>query len=150
MGKTVTKANHKFLYLYHYTPAENISSILASGLHPSTRDPKNSKSDAQWGDGQYLTDATPEEAESVTRQQFSYALFKTPWMFKAPPASLPTIGWLKIDVTNLRVQAVASLFGPRFPSRSIFLNSSSKKWPMVDRVVATGTITFQPGPKGHR
>jgi hypothetical protein len=150
MGKTVTKASQSFLYLYHYTSAENISSILASGLHPSTREPNNSKSDAQWGDGQYLTDATPEEAESVTRQQFSYALFKTPWMFKAPPASLPTIGWLKIDVTDLRVQAVASLFGQRFLGRSIFLNSSQSSLPMVSRVVATGTITFKPGPKGHR
>ena len=150
MSETVTKASQSFLYLYHYTPAENISNILASGLHPSTRDPNNPRSDAQWGDGQYLTDATPEEAECVTRQQFSYALFKIPWMFKAAPASLPTIGWLKIDVTDLPVQAVAPLFGQRFSGRSIFLNASQSSLPMIDRVVATGTITFQPGPKGHR
>ena len=69
---------------------------------------------------------------------------------KAPPASLPTIGWLKIDVTDLPVRAVAPLFGPRFSGRSIFLNASQSSLPMIDRVVATGTITFQPGPKGHR
>jgi hypothetical protein len=140
----------KILYLYHYTPTDNIPSIMATALNASIREPDNPKSDAQWGDGQYLTDVTPEEAATVTRQQFSYALFKFPWGFKAPPAPLPVIGWLKIDVTGLPVQQVAPLFGQRFPSRSIYLNLSQSPLSMVLRVVAKGRVTFQPGPKGYQ
>jgi RHS repeat-associated protein len=135
--------------LYHYTPAENIPSIIATGLKPSIRVPDDPRSDAQWGDGQYFTDATPEEASTATRQQFSYALFQHPWKFGGRPPLSP-IGWIEIDVEGLSVERKAALFGQRFPNRSIYLRLSIATLPVADRVIDTGIVTFQPGPSGSQ
>ncbi|NJO83982.1 MAG: hypothetical protein HC828_15130 [Blastochloris sp.] len=142
--------DRKPTYLYHYTSVDRIQSIIASGLNPSVRDLNDPKSDAQWGDGQYLTDLTPEELSTVTRQQASAALFKSPWKWGAPPNALPQIGWIKIKVRGLSVQRVAPLFGQRFPQRSIYLIPGANALPLSSRVGGTGVVTFAPGPTGYR
>jgi len=87
--------------LYHYTKMENLPSIISTGLKPSIRIIGDPKSDAQWGDGQYLTDLTPLEASSTTRYKVSIALFNMPWKFGSAPNSLFDIGWIGIDVSGL-------------------------------------------------
>ena len=145
-----TPSDEPEIYLYHYTLAENIPNIIATGLKPSIRFADTPTSDAQWGDGQYFTDLTPMEATTLTRQQFSYTLFKHPWKFGAPPASLKTIGWLKINVNKLNIGRESSLFGNRFSHRSIYRHASTLSLPVADRLAGTGVITFQPGPTGQQ
>lgn len=66
---TTTKSEGKF-YLYHYTFPEFLPSILATGLRPSINDPNDPNSDAQHGDGQYLTDLSPEDASRLNVPTF--------------------------------------------------------------------------------
>ena len=136
-------------YLYHYTPAANIAGIIATGLRPSIEDPNNPASDAQWGDGHYFTDLTPDEASSATRYQVAYALFSVPWKWGRPP-NLGDIGWLKIDVEGLDIQWKQSLFGERFSYRSIFLHPSTNTLPVHDRIGGTGVVRFQASASGYR
>ena len=107
--------------LYHYTRASNIEKIIQNGLLPSLL----SRGDAQWGDGQYFTDLTPEEVATKTRFQVSYALFRMPWMWGGQPP-LPEIGCLRCILTESNVKSVAPLFGKQFPHRSIFLYPNEK------------------------
>jgi hypothetical protein len=100
-------------YLYHYTSVERIPLIIATGLGPSIQIAGDPKSDAQLGDGQYLTDLTPAESSTVTRFQHSAALFKSPWKWGGNDRI--TIGWIKINVHDLPVARKAPLFGQRFP-----------------------------------
>jgi RHS repeat-associated protein len=136
------------IYLYHYTRVERIPLIIATGLRPSIRIPGAPKSDAQWGDGQYLTDLTPTESATVTRFQHSAALFKTPWMWGGNGKI--NVGWIRIDVRGLPVKRVAPLFGKRFPGRSIYLITSTVRLPLTNRVAGTGFIMFQPSRSGIR
>jgi hypothetical protein len=136
-------------YLYHYTEAASIPSILATGLRPSIQDPGNPRSDAQWGNGQYFTDLTPQEASSATRYQVSRAIFNIPWHWGRPP-NLPTIGWLKVRVQGLPIRREDSLFTQRFEHRSIYRHPSTINLPVAGRVVATGTVQFQPSESGYR
>jgi hypothetical protein len=135
-------------YLYHYTRFEFIPLIIATGLRPSIRIAGDPKSDAQWGDGQYLTDLTPEESGTVTRSQHSYALFKIPWKWGG--SGNMTVGWIQIAVQGLPVDRVAPLFGRRFPHRSIYLNESILSLSLANRVTNIGSVLFQPSPSGYR
>jgi len=136
-------------YLYHYTFADRIKSILASGLNAS--DPANG--DAQFGPGQYLTDLTPEESQTLTRFQHSAALFKIPFNWNRGQAYPPysPVGWIRIDVdhpTSLFAVRVAPLFSSRFPGRSIFLVPGTARLPLANRERGTGTLIFRPGRSG--
>jgi hypothetical protein len=132
-------------YLYHYTKEENVNSIIDTGLNPSIRVPGNPRSDAQWGDGQYLTDLTPEESSTVTRFQHSYALFKIPWKW-----GRAVVAWIKVDTRGLQIQRAEALFGSRFPHRSIYLNPSGNVLLLTGRSAGTGVVNFAPSPSGIR
>jgi hypothetical protein len=148
--ETCTETPRPNWYLYHYTFAERIPSIIATGLRPSIGDPGNPSTDAQWGDGQYFTDLTPEDASMATRYQVAKALFNIPWKWGRPP-NLRNIGWIKVDVSNLPVRWVAEVFSPeRFPGRSIYLHDSTVPLPITDKIRGRGVVTFQPSPSGYR
>ncbi len=132
-------------YLYHYTPVENIPGIIATGLNPSKRDPADPKSDAQWGDGQYFTDLTPQEASTGTMFQLSRTLYNGPWHWGKRTRT--DIGWIKIDVSGLPVVRVASTFSSTYGPRSIYLNPTSMPLSLNGRVGGTGTVIFQPSPQ---
>ena len=142
--------------LYHYTFAKNIPSILLTGLRAS--DPANG--DAQWGAGQYFTDLSPWESSTVTRYQHSYALFKIPWKWGSRPTKsnpLQPVGYVAVVVVGPLVQKVAPLFGSRFPTRSIYLNTSSSTLRFsispslfTPQFLSVGIVNFQPSRSGYR
>ena len=129
--------------LFHYTKAENIPNIIATGLKPSVKIPDDPSSDAQWGDGQYFTDLTPLEATTSTRYKVSYALYKFPYKLGRGPNYLPKIGWIEIDARKLPVSRVSGLYGTNFPGRSIYLNRSHSNLPISDKLIQTGIVEFK-------
>jgi len=135
-------------YLYHYTFARNIPSIVAQGIRPSLA----VNGDAQHGDGQYFTDLTPEESSTVTRYQHSYALFRRQFKWGGGRYA-SQVGWLKIDIDNptkLFVVYAGPLYGNRFPGRGIYLHLSQQNLPVYNRIEGTGTVTFAPTARGFR
>jgi hypothetical protein len=138
------------ILLYHYTFAENVPLIIASGvLHPSLKE----KGDAQHGDGQYFTDLTPVESATVTRQQHAYALFTQRMMWGAGRRNyLPKdVAWLEFMIESRKVRWVQPLFGPQFPYRSIYLHETTVDLSITDIYTGnTGIVVFEPGPSGHR
>jgi hypothetical protein len=133
-------------YLYHYTPIVNVPSILATGLKPSIKVPGVPSSDAQWGDGQYLTDLTPSQMASGTMFQVSAALFKSPWRWGN--RTRYDIGYIMIDVRGLPVTRVAPLFTKTFGNKGIWLNPTQYNLPLIGRVPAggIGVVSFKPAP----
>jgi RHS repeat-associated protein len=137
--------NNQPEYLYHYTPAANIPSILATGLEPSIRRPGDPNSDAQWGDGQYFTDLTPNDASTGSMFQLSRALFNSPWHWGNKTRN--DIGWIKIDVSKLypyRVIRVAPVFSNTYGPRWIYLHPSVLPLFLDGSVAGTGLVTFKP------
>lgn len=134
-------------HLYHYTPEENIPAIISGGLRPSLRDPDNPKSDAQWGDGHYFTDISPEEASRYSMFQLSRALFAIPWHWGTKTRY--DIGWLRIDVSGLPLQRVP-VFSRSYGDRSIYLHPTRTTLPVSQRLRGTGTVEFQPTPQDLR
>jgi len=135
-------------FLYHYTFARNIPSIITQGIRPSLA----ANGDAQHGDGQYLTDLTPAESSTVTRYQHSYALFRRQFKWGGGRYA-SQVGWVRIDIDNptrLFVVDVGPLFGNRFPGRRIYLRPSDKSLPVYNRIGGTGTVTFAPTARGFR
>jgi hypothetical protein len=130
------------VYLYHYTQIENIPSILTEGLRPSIKIPGDPSSDAQLGDGQYLTDLSPSDILSGTMFQTARALFNQPFYWGSRTRS--DIGFIKIKVSGLAYRRVAPLFSKTFGDRSIYLVGGRENLPLVDRVSETGSVLFRP------
>ncbi|MBI9051564.1 MAG: Ig-like domain-containing protein [Anaerolineaceae bacterium] len=135
--------------LYHYTKAENIPLIIATGIKPSLE----GHGDAHQGPGQYFTDITPEEASTVTRGQFSAALYQVWWHWGTKTDKMNTlanVAYIGIDITGLPIERKSKVYGDRFPGRGIFVNDSVVNLPIADRLRRTGTVVFQPSPSGYR
>ena len=134
------------IILFHYTFFQNLESIIDHGLRPSLA----SNGDAQWGDGHYFSNLSPDEIAQKTRYHVSYALFKTPWMWGGQPP-LPPIGWLEVSLDAGAIQRVAPLFGKQFKQRSIFLLENTKIFNVnlvLNRI--GGPLAFQSSPSGHQ
>src|SRR5690606_11224346 len=71
---TKSEENSDGTVLYHYSPIELFPNIQAEGLRPSGLGPGGR--DAIHGIGQYFTDISPQEAASVKRGEFMYALYQ--------------------------------------------------------------------------
>ncbi len=140
------KQTEDSIALYHYTRIQNVNLITSSGvLRPSLAE----NGDAQWGDGQYFTDLTPNESSTLTRYQHSYALFKLPWNWGGSPP-LDDIAWMEFAVPTRGVQRVAPLFGGRFPNRSIFLYPNIGDLSIGGLFTGSGIVNFQPSQSGNR
>jgi len=144
--------NDQQITLYHYARQRFLKGILDEGLRPSQQIPGDNSSDAQWGDGQYLTDLTPEESSTVTRGQHSYALFKNPRKW-GTSGNLENIAWIAFNLPSNDVDQRAPLFGFRFPQRSIYLRWSHKHPDLSlmhnmssDLAIGNGIVTFQRTP----
>jgi RHS repeat-associated protein len=147
--QTVTETPRSSNILYHYTRAEYIPSILATGIKPSLE----GNGDAHQGPGQYFTDITPEEVSTVTRGQFSAALYQVWWHWGTKTDKMNTlanVAYIGIDTTGLPIERKANVYGDRFPGRGIFVNDSVVNLPITDRLRRTGTLVFQPSPSGYR
>jgi len=149
------------IILYHYTKVANIASIQQNGLRPSSRDPDDPKSDAQWGDGQYFTDLAPHEAEEFTRAQVSQALYKTPRKW-GTRGRLAPMGWVAFELPIARVYKepnrvtrVTDIFPSevkrQYPGRGIwywYYPNTATLPPTFIR--GSGSIQFQPMAGGGR
>lgn len=138
--------------LYHYTRAENVASIIATGLRPSIRIPDQPSSDAQHGDGHYLTDLSPSEAARFTRPQVSQAFFMTPRKW-GTVGNLAPIAWVAFAFPKGTVQRVAPLFPSQvtfnYPSRGIWLYPSTGILSST-LIRGSGLVTFQPMANGNQ
>jgi RHS repeat-associated protein len=138
------------ILLYHYTFAENMPSILAKGLRPSLRPPLGR--DAHHGEGQYLTDLTPEESSTTTRFRHAYALTTGRFYWGPPPNPPRPVGWIEFAIPRDQVKYIQPLFGRRFPHRSIYLYETALTMPLVSLGFTgrTGIVIFQPSRTGIR
>jgi hypothetical protein len=127
----------QYIILYHYTPESRVNIITTEGLLPSIQ-PLGGGGDAKYGNGQYFTDLTPEEASTVTRGQLAYSLFEDfrRWGYRTP------IAWMKFQFRIEDVRLVDELHGSRFPHRSIYLRGGTDTLSMSGILLDTGLVTF--------
>jgi len=124
-------------HLYHYTTDAGLAGILATKeIWPSIRDPKDPKSDAQWGDGQYFTDISPQDASVGSAYQLSRALYNIPWK------NARVKNWVKVNVTGLAVGRVASVFSRTYGDKSIYLHRSRSPLNLASRIDDWGPTPF--------
>lgn len=124
-------------YLYHYTGDAGLAGILATRMiWASTRDPENPKSDAQWGDGQYFTDISPQDASSGSAHQLSRALFTTPWKYKSVQ------NWVRVNVAGLPMKRVSPVFSHTFGNKSIYLHPNPGPLNVMNRLEGWGATPF--------
>jgi RHS repeat-associated protein len=119
-------------YLYHYTSDEGLIGILATQMiKVTTNDPEG------WGDGQYFTDITPEDASVGSAHQLSRALFTTPWKFKS------VTNWVKVNVADLPVRRVGPVFSrTTYGNKSIYLHPSQSPLNVAGRIAGSGPTPF--------
>jgi RHS repeat-associated protein len=129
-------------YLYHYTDFWNISSIRDNGLMPSIKDPANPHSDANFGNGVYLTDLTPAEAGTGTQYQMGRAVWNTPRWFPRNAAPYPDLVGVQIDVRGLPVQREAPLFSTTYGERSIYRIPTDAPVDVSDRITCIEHVVF--------
>jgi hypothetical protein len=147
---------HRFgvakVLLYHYTFEKHLSSIQKEGLRPSIRIEGLSTSDAQHGDGHYLTDLSPEIAEQFSRPQVSQALFKLPRKWGLT-GKLQNIGYLAFDMDKKHITRVHDLFASQvqkqYPNLGIWLHPSTKLL-AVKYIVESGLIRFKAMPSSNQ
>lgn len=132
--------------LYHYTFSVNIPLIIKDGLKSSVAIVNG---DAQWGDGQYFTDLTPNEATSLTRFEHSFAIFNMPWKWGGR-GNLKSVGWIEFELELPPVVRVAPLFGTHFSQRGIYLLPNSNYLPIANVMTNQGLLIFMPSPSGFR
>src|SRR5690606_10772891 len=116
---TKSEENSDGTVLYHYTPIELFPNIQAEGLRPSGLGPGGR--DAIHGIGQYFTDISPQEAASVKRGEFMYALYQDARRhgFTKP------IGWIQVTFSSRLIQSgtirrVSDVYGQHFPGRGFW------------------------------
>jgi len=121
-------------YLYHYTSDEGLAAILKSQeLLPSRQE----VADAQWGDGQYFTDISPEDTQTRSAHQLSRALFTTPWHHKK------VRHWLKIDVSDLTINRAASVFSRTYGQRAIYVHLTGSALSIAEGLSSYGVTPFK-------
>jgi hypothetical protein len=89
-----------------------------------------------WGDGQYFTDITPQDASIGSAYQLSRALFKLPWLYKR------TENWVKINVAGLLVERVGPVFSRTYGNKYIYLHRSESPLVVADRIDDSGATPF--------
>jgi hypothetical protein len=140
------------MLLYHYTFEKNIASIRKEGLRPSIRIEDIPATDAQHGNGHYLTDLAPEIVEKFTRPQVSQALFKLPRKWGLT-GKLQIIAFIEFNLPDGKLKRVHDLF-PRqvqkqYPELGIWLHPSEEVlW--SEYIQGWGLISFQPMPSGNQ
>ncbi len=134
---TCTKTPEPKWYLYHYTDDTGLAGILATQqIWPSIRNPADPRTDAQWGDGQYFTDISPQDASRGSAYQLSRALFTMPWLQEKVK------NWVKINVAGLPVKRVAPVFSRTYGDKSIYLHPSQSPLDVVNRIDGWGITPF--------
>jgi len=131
-GVCVPKRRYEKITLYHYTDFSSVAMILKSNVLWPSLDPVH----ARFGFGQYFTDITPAEAASVTKGQFSVALYGGPWYLPGP------VGYIGIRLSVRAVRRVSPVYGPNFPGRSFFLRESTRNLGLKGKVVDSGLVAF--------
>jgi RHS repeat-associated protein len=134
---TCTSTPEPKWHLYHYTDNAGLAGILATQqIWPSIRKPEDPKSDAQWGDGQYFTDLSPQDASRGSAHQLSRALYNTPWRYNRVK------NWVKVNVAGLPVKRVAPVFSRTYGDRSIYLHLSQSPLDGTGRIDSWGVTPF--------
>lgn len=138
--------------LFHYTFEKNLESIRQEGLRPSIRLAANPSSDAQHGNGHYLTDLSPALAEQFSRPQISQALFKLPrkWGLTGKLQNIVFIEFnLAEDVLERVYDLFPSLVQKQYPKLGIWLHPSEEIL-SHQYIEAWGLIRFQAMPSGNQ
>jgi hypothetical protein len=139
--------------LYHYTFEKNIESILLKGLKPSIREETNRRSDAQHGNGCYLTDVPPDLLANFTRPQVSQALFSLPRKWGLT-GQLQGIVWVAFNLQPDKLIRVQSLFPSQvqksLPDYAIWLYPTDKDYLAPEFIHASGSLVFQAMASGNR
>jgi RHS repeat-associated protein len=118
-------------HLYHYTTDAGLAGILATQvIKVTTDDPEG------WGDGQYFTDITPQDASIGSAYQLSRALFTLPWYNKRVK------NWVKVNVAGLSVKRVGPVFSRTYGNKSIYLHPSQSPLNVADRIDGWGPTPF--------
>jgi hypothetical protein len=124
-------------YLYHYTSDEGLAGILATQqILPSIGTPGDPKSDAQWGNGQYFTDITPQDASIGSAHQLSRALFTHPWYNRKVKS------WVRVNVAGLPVRRVTPVFSRTYGDKWIYLHPSESPLNVTGRIDGWGATPF--------
>lgn len=125
-------------YLYHYTDDAGLAGILVTQqIWASRRNPADPNSDAQWGNGQYFTDISPQDTRRGSAYQLSRALFTTPWK----PNKVKN--FVKINVAGLPVSRVADVFSRTYGNKSIYLHRSENSLNVTGRIEESGPTPFK-------
>ena len=127
----VTRTPEPEWHLYHYTSHEGLIGILEFEVIWATEDdPEN------WGDGQYFTDISPQEASIGSAHQLSRALFNTLWNH------LRVERWIRINVADLPIKRVGAVFSHTYGNKSIYLHPSRNPLNVSGRIEDWGSTPF--------
>ena len=126
-GTCKTKAKK---VLYHYGLSIELSKIFSEGIYRVSFEREmeeiNFGGGAKFGNGFYLTDITPQDAERVgSKKQLAIALHANSEYFQPEDK----VGWLEIDVTDLNPEPVGSVYGgilSSFPGKKFYLLRTAK------------------------
>jgi hypothetical protein len=99
--------------------------------------------DANYGEGQYLTDISPSDASTRTKGQLSFALYALPFKWMNSP-----VGYLEFSLWKSDVKNVAPVYGPSFPGKRMYLNPSLLPLPLNGNLTGAGEVVFATGPIG--
>ena len=140
------------MLLYHYTFEKNIASIRKEGLRPSIQIEGIPNSDAQHGNGHYLTDLAPDIAEKFSRPQVSQALFKLPRKWGLT-GKLQNIAYLEFNLADEKLKRVHDLFSSQvqkqYPKLGIWLHAGEDIL-SSQYIAGWGLLSFQPMPSGNQ